>query len=100
MAKKKPSALNALIRLDEERAALNEREAALKREAALELGSAVLTGGGAILRPDRLRQLVERIVSVGSEEALRRLSVAPPSSKAVSPKPGNEVPSQVTQDGR
>jgi hypothetical protein len=74
VAKKKPSALDALAKLDEERTALAAREVALKREAALELGTVVLAGGGAIVRPDRLKQIVERIIGVGPDEALRRLS--------------------------
>jgi hypothetical protein len=74
VARKKSSALEALARLDEERAALSEREAALKREAALELGTAVLAGGGAVLRTGRLKQLVEQVVAIGPDEAARRLS--------------------------
>ncbi len=76
MARKKSSALEALARLDEERAALSEREAALKREAALELGTAVLAGGGAVFHPGRLKQLIEQVVAIGPVEAARRLSGA------------------------
>lgn len=81
MAKRKPSALDALAKLDQERAALNERETALKHAAALELGTAVLAGGGVALHPDRLKKLVACIVAVGPEEALRRLLAAAPGDR-------------------
>ena len=92
MAKKKPSALDALAKLDEERAALSEKEAALKREAALELGAAVLAAGGAILRPERLRSIIVSVVRIGPDEALRRLAGSPPGA-ASEPVEGTGQPS-------
>jgi hypothetical protein len=95
VAKKKPSALDALAKLDEERAALSEREAALKREAALELGAAVLIAGGAVLRPERLKSIVESVVRIGADEALRRLSGSAPASAA---DPGKGVGESVSEE--
>ena len=91
MAKKKPSALDALAKLDEERAALSEREAALKREAALELGAAVLAAGGAVLRAERLKSIVEFVVRIGADAALRRLSSSAPAT-ASEPEEGTRQP--------
>ena len=58
MPKKKPSALDALTRLNEERRVLETRGAEARRAAALELGLAVLDAGGATLGMARLRELV------------------------------------------
>ena len=58
MPKKKPSALDALTRLNEERRMLETRGADVRRAAALELGYAVLDAGGATLGMARLRELV------------------------------------------
>ena len=58
MPKKKPSALDALTRLNEERRMLETRGADVRRAAALELGLAVLDAGGASLGIARLRELV------------------------------------------
>lgn len=74
MAKKKPSALDALARLNDERLALEARAAELKRAAALELGLVVLDAGGADLGPGRLRDFVTRIMTEGPDEVLRLLS--------------------------
>lgn len=67
MPKKKPSALDALTRLDEERRVLETRGADVRRAAALELGYAVLDAGGATLGMVRLRELViGALADVGS----------------------------------
>ena len=58
MPKKKPSALDALTRLNEERRVLETRGADVRRAAALELGLAVLDAGAATLGMARLRELV------------------------------------------
>ena len=58
MAKKKPSALEALTRHDEERLAMQTRGAELRRAAALELGLIVLDAGGSQLGTDVLRRLI------------------------------------------
>ena len=63
MAKKKPSALDALTRLNEERRALETRGADVRRAAALELGHAVLDAGGSALGMARLKELVVSAVA-------------------------------------
>jgi hypothetical protein len=63
VAKKKPSALEALTRHDEERRALETKGTELRRAAALELGLIVLDAGGSRLGADALRQLVEDAVA-------------------------------------
>lgn len=74
MAKKKPTALQALAIVNDERVALEARAAELKRAAALELGMVVLDAGGADLDPKRLRDLVARALATGPDAALRMLS--------------------------
>lgn len=74
MAKKKPSALDALAKLNDERLALDARAADLKRAAALELGLVVLDAGGAELGPRRLRDLVLKVIANGPDAVLRSLS--------------------------
>ena len=74
MAKKKPSALDALARLNEERRALEDRGAALKRAAALELGMIVIDAGGAAIGPAHLKTLIAQIVGIGVEAACQRLA--------------------------
>ena len=97
MARKKPSALDALAKLDEERAALSEREAALKREAASELGTVLLAAGGAVLRPERLKQIIERVIVVGPDEALRRLASTHPEPRL---EPGEVTGDAARGEGR
>lgn len=63
MAKKKPSALEALTRHDEERLAMQMKGADLKRAAALELGLIVLDAGGSRLGADALRRLIADAVA-------------------------------------
>lgn len=74
MAKKKPSALEALARLNDERAQLENRGAELKRAAALELGMIVLDTGGGAIGPAKLKELVARIVAAGADVSLQRLA--------------------------
>ncbi|NNM78046.1 hypothetical protein HJG53_14155 [Sphingomonas sp. ID1715] len=74
MAKKKPSALEALARLNDERAQLENRGAELKRAAALELGMIVLDAGGGAIGPAKLKELVARIVAAGADVSLQRLA--------------------------
>lgn len=64
MAKKKPSALEALTRHDEERLAMQTKGAELRRAAALELGLIVLDAGGSRLGADALRRLIADAVAV------------------------------------
>ena len=58
MAKKKPSALDALTRHDEERRLLESRREELRRAAALELGLIALDAGGGALGAEGLRQAI------------------------------------------
>ncbi|WP_156680478.1 DUF6437 family protein [Sphingomonas profundi] len=71
MAKKKPSALDALTRLNEERRVLETRGADVRRAAALELGYAVLDAGGADLGIARLKELVT-FATAGENPAPRK----------------------------
>lgn len=74
MAKKKPSALEALVKLNDERLALEARAADLKRAAAIELGMVVFDAGGADLGPPLLRELIAKAVTIGSDAMMRLLS--------------------------
>jgi hypothetical protein len=58
VAKKKPSALDALTRHDEERRLLESRREELRRAAALELGLIALDAGGGALGAQGLRQAI------------------------------------------
>lgn len=58
MAKKKPSALDALTRHDEEERRLASLRDALRQAAALELGIIVLDAGGGALGSEGLRQAI------------------------------------------
>lgn len=76
VAKKKPSALEALARLNDERAQLENRGAELKRAAALELGMIVLDAGGGAIGPAKLKELIARIVGTGADASLQRLAAS------------------------
>lgn len=58
MAKKKPSALDARTRHDEEQRLLESRREELRRAAALELGLIALDAGGGALGAEGLRQAI------------------------------------------
>lgn len=79
MAKKKPSALEALTRHDEERLAMQTKGAELRRAAALELGLIVLDAGGSQLGVDALRRLVAGAVGAAPRDrpARERPGTAP-----------------------
>ena len=68
MAKKKPSALEALTRHDEERLAMQTKGAELRRAAALELGLIVLDAGGSRLGTDALRRLIAGAVGIAPKD--------------------------------
>ena len=85
MAKKKPSALEALARLNNERRLLEDRGAELKRAAALELGTVVLDAGGAAIGPAKLKEVTARIVAMGVDAALQRLA-----ARSDTPKPAGK----------
>ncbi|PAX09041.1 DUF6437 family protein [Sphingomonas lenta] len=72
MAKKKPSALDALARHNDERRAMEDRGAELKRAAALELGLAVLDAGGAGLSLTQVRQAISSALGSGKKNVDRQ----------------------------
>jgi hypothetical protein len=76
MAKSKPTARDALIRLRAERDALLSREASLREETAAELGKVLLECGAEALEPAQLRQLVRASMTLGIDAALARLTPA------------------------
>ena len=67
MAKKKPSALDALTRHDEEERRLASLRDALRQAAALELGTIVLDAGGGALGSEGLRMAVRKALGDGSQ---------------------------------
>lgn len=74
MAKKKPSALGALTRHDEEQRLLESRREDLRRAAALELGLIALDAGGGALGAEGLRQAIRAALDRnGREPAPARL---------------------------
>ena len=80
MAKRRPTALDALSRHDEERRLLESRRAALEQAAALELGLIVLAAGGARLGPEGLRMAICAAV-----EDQRKNETRPTAGEIVSP---------------
>ncbi|WP_375272276.1 DUF6437 family protein [Sphingomonas sp.] len=84
MAKKKPSALDALTRHDEEQRLLESRREELRRAAALELGLIALDAGGGALGAEGLRTAIRLALNGnGGEPAagrtrLRDGTVQPP----------------------
>ena len=67
MPRKKPSAIDALARHNDERRALDDRGAELRRAAALELGFAVLEAGGEALSLADVRQAIASAVRKHSD---------------------------------
>lgn len=67
MAKKKPSALDALTRHDEEERRLASLRNALRQAAALELGTIVLDAGGGALGSEGLRMAVRKALGDASQ---------------------------------
>lgn len=68
MAKKKPSALDALTRHDEEQRLLESRREELRRAAALELGLIALDAGGGALGAEGLRRAIRLALNVNGCE--------------------------------
>lgn len=99
MAKKKPSALDALARLNDERLALDARGVDLKRAAALELGLVVLDAGGAELGPIRLRDLVLKVIANGPDAVLRSLSGGRERGDQTAKTKATPLPSAETDNG-
>lgn len=67
MAKKKPSALDALTRHDEEERRLASLRDALRQAAALELGTIVLDAGGGALGSEGLRMAIRKALGDGPQ---------------------------------
>ncbi|GAY21960.1 DUF6437 family protein [Sphingobium fuliginis] len=74
MARSKPSALDALKRLREQREELAQREVKLREEAAGELGKLLVDCSAETLDPGKLRQLVRATMAIGIDAALERLT--------------------------
>jgi hypothetical protein len=76
MARSKPSALDALRKLREQRALLDSEEARLRQEAATELGKLLIECGAETIEPAQLRQVVRAAMTLGIEETLKRIAPA------------------------
>ncbi len=74
MARSRPSARDALIKLKRQREELDAQEAALRESAAAELGKVLLDCGAETLEPNELRQIVQRSMVLGADEAIKRLT--------------------------
>jgi hypothetical protein len=76
MARSKPSALDALRKLREQRALLDSEEARLRQEAATVLGKLLIECGAETIEPAQLKQLIRASLTIGIDDALKRLSPA------------------------
>jgi hypothetical protein len=76
MARSRPSALDALRKLREQRALLDSEEARLRQEAATELGKLLIECGAETIEPAQLRQVVRAAMTLGIEETLKRIAPA------------------------
>ncbi|WP_366557148.1 DUF6437 family protein [Novosphingobium sp. PASSN1] len=74
MARSKPSARDALLKLRAERDELVSREARLREEAAADLGKVLLDCGAEVLEPAQLKQLLRVSMTLGIDTAIKRLS--------------------------
>lgn len=76
MARSKPTARDALKKLREQRAQLENEEARLREEAATELGKLLIECGAETIDPAQLRQIVRASMALGIEETLKRIASA------------------------
>ena len=76
MARSKPSALDALRKLREQRALIDSEEVRLRQEAASELGKLLIECGAETIEPAQLRQVVRATMALGIEETLKRIAPA------------------------
>ena len=76
MARSKLTALDALKKLREQRAQLENEEARLRAEAANELGKLLLECGAETIEQAQLRQIVRAAMTLGIEETLKRIAPA------------------------
>ncbi|HWJ38196.1 MAG TPA: DUF6437 family protein [Sphingomicrobium sp.] len=76
MARSKPTARDAILKLREQRQELDAREARLREEAAAELGKVLVECGAETIDPAQLRKLVRASMTLGIDETLKRLAPA------------------------
>ena len=76
MARSKPTARDAILKLREQRQELDAREARLREEAAVELGKVLVECGAETIDLAQLRQLVRASMTLGIDETLKRLAPA------------------------
>ena len=74
MARSKPSARDALKKLREQRLELDAQEVRLRDEAAAELGKLLVECGAETIEPAQLKQVVQATMTLGIDEALKRLT--------------------------
>jgi predicted component of type VI protein secretion system len=74
MARSKPSARDALLKVQQQREQLAIEEAALRESVAAELGKVMLDCGFEAIEPAQLKQLLLAVRDLGIEQATKRLS--------------------------
>jgi hypothetical protein len=73
MARSKPGARDALLRLREQQSELTREEARLRDAAAAELGKMLIACGAETIEPALLRKLIVRPMTLGIDAALSKL---------------------------
>ena len=74
MARSKPSARDALIKVQRQRKELAAEEARLREGAAQELGKVLLDCGAETLDPPQFKLLIRSAMALGIDESLKRLA--------------------------
>ena len=74
MTKPRPSPLESLRKLQQQRAELDQREADLRQQAAAELGQVLLDCGAETLEPRDLKDLLKSTMRLGPKAAIERLA--------------------------
>lgn len=77
MARSKPSAREALLKVQRQREELAAEEMRLREHAASELGKVLLECGAETLDPAQFRQLIRQSMAIGIDESLKRLGSTP-----------------------
>lgn len=77
MARSRPVAHEALKRLRDQRAQLDEDEKRLRKQAADDLAQVLLDCGAELLDPARFRQLMRLVMVHGIDPSLTRLGAKP-----------------------
>lgn len=80
---RKNSAVDALRKLEADRATLAARQRELEKEAALELGQVILGSGLEHFSKKGLRRVAETLGALGEQAALERLASTRPARPAV-----------------